>query len=1179
MKHTELKDKLLSNEAQRIVLCSKFGAGKTTYLKYICKEAIKENIIPLYIDCYELLNLKNADTELPDTLFKYIIDKYSGDLSINDGESDLLLKKCLEKCFNNDSFHYLVIIDEVQFLDELDKNSVLTEIMGLNKYKSVSIVYSTHLDEDTQKKPFEKYEIIRGFGIIDEEKIVKVLNNHSVIFDEIDPSWLELLNTPYFLYKFIDFYDPSKNDLSKKAITKAEIIQSYIKRYYANAEIKNRYDYERFIFTFLPKYTFDSSINKISIPNNDNNAELIESLFFLNTIAFDRACDEIICSFSHPLYYCYFEALYISNALKSEKIDIAESVSNLKTKLFDRETNELIGNQIGLSVSNCKESKILSCLDYIRKDSNLHFANGDSDLIKLIFEVEKKDSEYKIAVKNCIDIIINSCEYSLSGLDLSWLDLSLCSFSGINCKNTDFSHSKLKDSCFINDYVVQNPTSFAVSKDNSFVVLAETLSNMNEYCYINIYNMEISELNNSFCLENIISLFDIDGECFAVLRYEDSDINLVITDIYQYNNGVYKSSLKCDATNRSFKSVGVYKEELFYFLDRVLYSVNLTTHMVTEYAEFPLNKYDSIKITTDQHNKNNNAIILYNDSEVLELFYIGLECLLSKEFDKAYNVTIEKSSMNDKVFFSEKEPVVAIKSTARIYIYNYKTIENTPSDPDDYVIPSSIVCKNSIVSLGEPFSRTNPKALDDSEGELITCQKGIAVFRTKKNFCFYDIDKGLKKYLHIPNQSNYHWEKIDDNIVAIYSDGFISTRQNSKRYLYNIDSCTFECEHKSRHPQYVDFIVYGTEETSSRELIDEPFLRHYFAFHNCEKSTHIDSNNKQFLWSSKSNDELYPYYEETEFTFYDLLCSNKFVMPSFAHQLNLRYRKVKNSETKFAFCTHYSMAQKFIGKEENDVTEQIIIYDFSDDRILVRFDIPEEVFANNDPLLGNFLFQGEFLCVEHNYGYCIKIRNFEYKIDIDGNIIDRHVIEIVDYDKSFLLFYDSYKPIIATFIFKQFFISNFKSTPEIVIKLNEFILKYGVNKSILSFPDTQKYIKYIASIMYSARHWSKPLVTYVFANLTKLVFISNDEKLIYQKENSHHLLSYGIMLIAFYAYEWGTALSPNNYLKIIDLTPSSKSFIINDPIYDLDVSNADFSNVQGLSYDVLKMLAKYGGII
>ena len=144
--------------------------------------------------------------------------------------------------------------------------------------------------------------------------------------------------------------------------------------------------------------------------------------------------------------------------------------------------------------------------------------------------------------------------------------------------------------------------------------------------------------------------------------------------------------------------------------------------------------------------------------------------------------------------------------------------------------------------------------------------------------------------------------------------------------------------------------------------------------------------------------------------------------------------------------------------------------------------------------------------------------------------------------------------------------------------LERYLLGHGIKHITLRDPTINRYLSYISSMIYSVHTWSLAEIDYVFANLTALVFVSNEGNIIYQKKGSHHLVTYGVMLETFYSYEWSTIISPNNYLKIADVTPSQKLLVINEPIFDLDISTANFTQVTGLSYYASSIIRKYGGI-
>ena len=1197
MNKSELKEKILSGKKQRIIICSKLGTGKTTFLKQLFIDANKCGLTPIFVDCSELnvRNKNSSSSNVKNSIYGYILSKYVGDISALEKTSDIALNNYLEQSFKKSRRRILLIIDSVEFLDNVAKENIINELKDINRIENISIVYSTHLIEDADKNAFAEYETINDFGTITEKEIIAHLTRHNVDTTLINASWLELLSTPFFLEKFLDTFDLKSFNFNIEAISKSEIIIDYITKYHTNNQSVKHHENARFIYTILPKIVFESPDNNIKLPNTLENYDLIKSLSFLTIQYVDRDTDELICLFTHHLYKCFFEAMFISNALNSKFVNLEECVDRLNSKWLDDQSLMFIGEQINLNDRNRDASRIRECLNWIQKNNTFVSERPeptDSFLKKILEIIEENDEDldrvkastnYHMATRNSIATIILNCKNQLSEMNLSHLDLSLCNLSGVNCQQVDFSYSIMKDSCLIEEYIVEKPSCVAVSGNSEYVVLSESMINMNEYCYINIFNVEKSTLEHSFCLKNIIQLLEVDEEQFAIIRYENTDI---VIDIYNYKNAILKRSCFLERSPSLFKPIGFHDNKFLFFLNKVLYIMDINSREVEEYAEFPLEKYNSVKLCTSQTVPNNNSLILYNNLESIDIFYIFLDDLYDKKFNNAYTLKIEKRNTKDKVYFSDKEPVVAVVSEEKTFFYNYKTINNPESDIDDYVNCSFIVCGRQIFVLGDELSETNPKIIDSSEGNYIFDKNNIVVYKNEKNYCFYNCKTKTYSYYKILKQDGVYWEKLDDDTLAIYSNTFKQNSGIGKRLIYKLDTSEFKFEHADTLPCCIDFNVLGnasTETSKASARIHSPFIRNYFAFYNQNErsSNYNEGFNLEIFGDIR---EILPYYSDKD-RYIDFINRNVFLMPEFSKRKLLQYRKVNNSKTKFVFIkqkplTEYVNSNNTNGGIENNKksSSEIVIYDFETNHELCAFSIPDEVFFLNDSKLPNFLFQGELLCSETEQGYNVKMRNFEYEIDFSGKMLKRKVWDLNNYDSVFLAFYNTIKLIIISFLHNYYNSQYLSSTPMVFNSLERYLLGHGIKHITLRDPTINRYLSYISSMIYSVHTWSLAEIDYVFANLTAQVFVSNEGNIIYQKKGSHHLVTYGVMLETFYSYEWSTIISPNNYLKIADVTPSQKLLVINEPIFDLDISTANFTQVTGLSYYASSIIRKYGGI-
>lgn len=1125
MNYKELVNKFTKNIPSHYLICSKLGSGKTTFLKYLNAELAnnyeKYNIIPLFVNASKI-------TKKQGSFIDYLLSVYSDEISDREKTENLDRKQLFKEYLNNDKYKFLLIIDFTELLDEALAEDLIKELEVFNAFKSLSIIYSTGNTKSKDLPVFINYESIDDFGILNENQICNYLNNHGFNVNYINSAWCELLNTPFFLTKFAEIYENIDVDFSADVlVVKSQLIEDYLDELIKVNNPKTEgteYNIRRkLLYIIIPELVFEKNSQRIILPAEYD--EYINNLSALNVVK-DKM-DSYECEISHLIYFNFFTARHIKNCF--EKNDLSECIKLLNKRIFDDEILTFLGEQLELKNENRKGSELYKCLDYIRQHYNV-------DL-------------YHVAVCNILNVFVNTCSEQLSGLDLSYLDLTQCDFIGIKCKNTDFSYSTLKDTCLIPNIATDNAEHFAVSEDGKYCLLAENYKFGNKYCNVNIRDTDSGELIHSFYLPNIYSVAEVDNEKYAVL-YNNGIHNIIA--IYKYENSICVFYTEIGKKQFEYKLIGTYENKLFYFANGVLFSVDINTKAIKNYAEFPLDIFKNFIILNKQFHENNNGIVLYNDNENINLFFISFENILNNRFDRAYEYSADKFDENAKVYFSEYEPVIAVCSDTNYEIYNYKSNSHVPDDLDDYINQSEIYCENFILYLGKEKSADNPQYINtpkDINLKLIYTHNLVSIFNIentfldKKYFLFNVVNKKIIKLnnMYVLEDSKPYYKA--DSLIIFRDERFKTYNGFVKQLIFDLNKRKFIVE-TLPWANLFEFRMYDMGgykncylylpnlQNPLIEYIAQFFFRQYLIADSVSNINDLDYISVNISDLSVRLSFISSYGLNTKIIFLD-----DYLFLDILNGVVFSIRNYNEENCKnFIIRTDVLIDDKMI---IFCYKNGIIVYDYLADRVKVRIDLTEN---NIPPIIGS----GEFYLKNMINGYCVQIRNNEFMYDLNWNLVDNAVINL---------------PIELDYIHPNmnnpYVRHDYK---ELNHHFNEYIISCctvnGINNCIV--------ISDKGNLIYPNTSFHSPLNRYL-DSVCPNCFRNKFDILFGAQSSPNPQYS-----------EYISVRSPKNISHIVD---TKRNCVMCEEIYDLDIQNAKFKGVKGLTDYAKRIIDMYSGII
>lgn len=494
----------------RILLCSGLGRGKTSLLKSIYKTIAtnfdKYGVIPLFVDASEI-------TFHQDPIISYLLTKYSDKLTDGDKQTNVDRKLLLKECFNSDKYKFLLIIDSTELLNECLCENMLRELKHFNKFKSISIIFSTSNSAFKDNDVFIEYKIVENYGRLDETQILNYLKKNGFEVDHLSLFWQELLNSPFYLTKFVKTHIDSSVLNTDMNFDKSKLIEEYLFEFVKLNSIFNEEDeFEKrknLIFNIIPEKVYYSNDNHIKLSSLEY-GKYVNSIPAIDVV---KSNDTFYsCEISHVIYLQFFKSKYVENYINTHKVE--DCIEFLNEFIYEGKILLFIGEQLNITNENRTSSKLYECLKYLRLN------HSKLDVTK-----------YQVAVCNILGVFINTCSDQLSALDLSYLDLRECDFIGVNCSNTNFSNSYLTDECFV-PVEPKKPNIFSISKNGEYYLTGdESAINIRYVNKSKLLYRTLSDNGNEF-----ISAKSIDDNNFCVtcknnlivLKIDENQVSQII---------------------------------------------------------------------------------------------------------------------------------------------------------------------------------------------------------------------------------------------------------------------------------------------------------------------------------------------------------------------------------------------------------------------------------------------------------------------------------------------------------------------------------------------------------------------------------------------------------------------------------------------------------------------------
>lgn len=1144
----------------RILLCSELGRGKTSLLKSIYKTIAtnfdKYGVIPLFVDASEI-------TFHQDPIISYLLTKYSDKLTDGDKQTNVDRKLLLKEYFNSDKYKFLLIIDSTELLNDCLCENMLRELKQFNQFKSISIIFSTSNSAFKDNDVFIEYKIVENYGRLDETQILNYLKKNGFEVDHLSLFWQELLNSPFYLTKFVKTHIDSSVLNTDMNFDKSKLIEEYLFEFVKLNSILNEGDeFEKrknLIFNIIPEKVYYSNDNHIKLSSLEY-GKYVNSIPAINMVKSEDTFYE--CEISHLIYFFFFKARYAKNYIKTHNIQ--DCIEFLNKTIFNDDILVFIGEHLDISNENRTSSKLYECLNYLRLN------RSKCDL-----------SEYQIAVCNILGVFINTCSKQLSELDLSYLDLRKCDFIGVNCQKTNFSNSFLNDHCLIPQTSFTNNSHVAIQDKGNYFVLADDASSASDYCCVNVFDGRSGELKSEFALPFICSVCEFNENAFAVAFGSDK----IQISTFRYRDGEEISHLSLHKKFVDFLLVGMYNNELFYFDNKILYSINKTGE-ITTYAEFPLDQYNKIKLLNKQFEFDNNGIILYKDgNERIDLFYIYFSDLLNQRYSAAVKYSVNKFEQSAKVYFSDYEPILAIGSNDKFEIYNYRSQNKQPDDTDDYIRKSMIYCGNRVIRLGTDISNDVQQVLSLNSFVMLHSSNANSIFMSTdtKHILFYDYE--TEQSISLTNNSlidNLKIENIEYKQLAIYNKNFKHFGAEGKRYVFDIESKKMRCEHIDSKSNVFRFKCYDNGNVSYQYYKNNnDLIKDYCKFHFDNFQCLTNELDASYL-------DVFFYYK------YDKMIPEIYKSPLAADFFNDDYvLDINNGCVFFINQGHTLLSACYDGdvlvlsqnydKNYDKNIVRLRIYNYVSNYLIVDFIVPDNVIPEKVHLSKSgevtrvrSLFLGQIYFKKFDSFYKIYINDFVFAFNFMGHQIkeQRRSIEQSNYDPE---------------LYNEMF--------QIVWPLCEFLLTHESERVIFTNALNQG-ARFIFNFIIRCLNRELSPIDKQCVNCFSLLvmdillecgqveyardFLCGPNKFVTFSDKGN-VFNSALALGNF--LEHYTGVMSSEYQCVVNrkncmvINCVNGKIIINHPIFDLDISGANFRNVLGLSESNKRIIKMYSGEI
>lgn len=1152
MKYLDFMEEIGRRKGCKILLCAPLGSGKTTFLKFVFRDLAagfdKYKVIPLFVRASEILPREN--------LIDYLLKTYCDTVSQREKEDHLDRQAVFRNYLNDNRYRFLLMIDETELLGEKRKD-LLHELEQLNACTSLSVIFSTADISYKDAPAFCAYQVMEDFGRLSREQILNYLRRKGFAVQSLSASWQQLLNTRFYLTKFAALYRNTAV-LSQPAFGRAKLIEDYLNEFVGLNCVPGEEEYEKrrdFVFSVLPKMFFEAGAPEACLPDNVQYGIYAKNLPAINVLNPQGTGEAYRCRAAHLLYYYFFCALYIKNYLCNNRL--AECAALLDRQMLSREILLFLGELLGVTNDSRTSCRLYNCLNYIR----VAYQMG---------------SGYPVAVCNILNVFASVCSRQLAGLDLSYLDLTQCSFIGINCQKAVFYGSALRDVCLIPPASFGPRSHAAIQPDGRFFVLADDASAASDYCFVNIFNSQNGALQHGLVLPYVYSVCAVDADTFAIAwGNETRRISLL-----RYCDGKVKKSFVIDEDCLSLSLAGRYsycdqghdRDLLFYFADQVLCSVSLDSGAVTKYDKV-LKTQDHFKLLNAQNEKTNNGIVFYSDTdEEVCVSYIRFCDLLHGEYGAVVH-TVQKFDLQAHVYFSEHEPVFAVSSADDFKIYNYVSWTGEPDDTDVYCQQSSIFCRDRVIRLGTEEAHDEQSVSLPAAWQLVYAGHHSALFLSadSSRIVFYDCkeDRRVRLANRALTDDNLKIENIEYKQLALYNKNFRHFGTEGKRYVFDIASKKFVCEHIESWSDVFKFKCYDNGTVTDRYYKNcNDLVRDYCKFHFVDLQCDYDENGASDI---------------------------SLLFPDIVQYDNNYFQSVINW-TKFEQYFDVKLCNIFCVLEErlsqstsadgdvllvvNDSDKEEIrlkIYNYLQNKYVIDFVVPKELCMRKTPIRKYaWLFPGETYFKKQDDGsYEIFVKDHRFYFDENGCFFKAKTVFVnpPDYDV------DQYYNLLETVLdlYKKCKTIDNQSLILYSVEFLQRIIKYLIQNGLIARNDFEfaRGLAYIIlNMAYHCKEDDYAVVYDILYTVPQLVLYSDAGRVLNGQATFSYYYEKTVSMLMRMS-ELTNIIGTRNNLKIRNTV--DKCNIINHPILDLDITGADFRNVSGLSESTKRLIDLYSG--
>lgn len=521
-------EKAISNNINRIFLCSELGGGKTTALKNLVKNLTDNyndyQLIPIYIDCREI------DYESK-VISKQIISKYCW-ISKSEIQNDDNRVDILRECFFRNEYKYLIILDGTDLLKSDSMKNIYKELENLC-YENSALFF---IFANSNEKRFND-EVFKN---CDFKKItLKLLDlyDSSIVenctdIQNLDYHTRAMLSLPYFYSKYCNY----KNDIDK--VNEVNLIDEYVKEILhigIHSEGSDEFSYRKTLLKeIIPPLAFDSENGAIVLQNSAHNEMKTSDLSILKLVKSGDIESKYIIS--HEIIHSYFCEQHLYNVFEKNK----DSFLNLiNTKILDDLTLKLLGQKLKITNENRKNTELYKLIDIIRHmDKN-------------------KQINYSNALNNLLHVFCLTCTAQLAGFNLSELDLRLCCFIGVDCSGVSFENSICTDECFV-PIEPENANIFSISENGRYFITGDKdVLNIRETKTNILIDRLLADEGNDF------TYAESWGEDYFYVRQKNNALYITIKDYsvdssmgYDTNDEDEKCELSLENISQSIKKYG-----------------------------------------------------------------------------------------------------------------------------------------------------------------------------------------------------------------------------------------------------------------------------------------------------------------------------------------------------------------------------------------------------------------------------------------------------------------------------------------------------------------------------------------------------------------------------------------------------------------------------------------------